>query len=181
MAKLAETIVEEWLNRKGYFTIRGVKEGVSEIDLLAVKPRETEVPEALHVEVQFSVRPVSYISKLTKNLRGKLRKAAGSAYGRNSEELKECVDGWIKKKFTDPKKVKRREFFWPGLDWGFVFIHGRVKHEEELGMIGSSTHDIKLIPFEKILTELCSGNMPKLSGSAAGDLAEIIKFYGENQ
>ena len=37
MALLAEEIVEEWLNRQGYFTIRGIKMGVQEIDLLAVQ------------------------------------------------------------------------------------------------------------------------------------------------
>jgi hypothetical protein len=38
LALFAEALVEEWLNRKGYFTIRGVKVGNSEIDLLAVSP-----------------------------------------------------------------------------------------------------------------------------------------------
>ena len=33
MALLAEELVEEWLNRHGYFTIRGVKLGVHEMDL----------------------------------------------------------------------------------------------------------------------------------------------------
>ena len=37
MALLAEEVVEEWLNRKGYFTIRGAKVGVPEMDLLAVR------------------------------------------------------------------------------------------------------------------------------------------------
>lgn len=37
MALLAEEIVEEWLNRLGFFRIRGVKIGVHEIDLLAVR------------------------------------------------------------------------------------------------------------------------------------------------
>jgi hypothetical protein len=39
MALLAEVIVEEWLNRQGYFTLRGMKIGVDEIDLLAIRPR----------------------------------------------------------------------------------------------------------------------------------------------
>ena len=39
MALLAESLVEEWLNREGYFTIRGVKHGVGEMDLLAVRPQ----------------------------------------------------------------------------------------------------------------------------------------------
>ena len=31
-----EEVVEEWLNRNGYFTIRGIKVGVDEIDTLAI-------------------------------------------------------------------------------------------------------------------------------------------------
>jgi hypothetical protein len=37
MALLAEEIVEEWLNRDGWFTIRGIKIGVDEIDILAIR------------------------------------------------------------------------------------------------------------------------------------------------
>jgi Holliday junction resolvase-like predicted endonuclease len=37
MSLLAETLVEEWLNRKGYFTIRGIKDSIDEIDVLGVK------------------------------------------------------------------------------------------------------------------------------------------------
>lgn len=44
MALVAETFAEEWLNRQGYFTIRGVKTGPGETDLLAAPFRE---PEAL--------------------------------------------------------------------------------------------------------------------------------------
>jgi Holliday junction resolvase-like predicted endonuclease len=42
MALLAEEIVEEWLNRQGYFTIRGIRLGVNEIDLVAVKFRSDQ-------------------------------------------------------------------------------------------------------------------------------------------
>ena len=52
MALLAEEIVEEWLNRQGYFTIRGVKVGVHEIDLLAVKWQKDGKAECRHIEVQ---------------------------------------------------------------------------------------------------------------------------------
>ena len=38
MSLLAEEVVEEWLNRNGYFTIRGIKVGVDEIDILAIRP-----------------------------------------------------------------------------------------------------------------------------------------------
>ncbi|SDJ83953.1 hypothetical protein SAMN05428973_106364 [Duganella sp. OV510] len=32
MALLAESLVDEWLNRKGFFIVRGLKHGVGEID-----------------------------------------------------------------------------------------------------------------------------------------------------
>lgn len=63
MALLAEELVEEWLNRQGYFTIRGIKFGVHEIDLLAIRPQGGQL-ECKHVEVQASVRPVSYLTKV---------------------------------------------------------------------------------------------------------------------
>jgi hypothetical protein len=47
VAIFAETLVEEWLNRKGFFTIRGAKGGLLEMDLLAVRYREGEEPEGL--------------------------------------------------------------------------------------------------------------------------------------
>ncbi len=34
VAIFAETLVEEWLNRNGYFTVRGAKAGLLEMDLL---------------------------------------------------------------------------------------------------------------------------------------------------
>ncbi|SEQ13882.1 hypothetical protein [Nitrosomonas ureae] len=64
MSLLSESLVEEWLNRAGYFTIRGVRYGVSEIDLLAVRYTAQGI-EARHVEVQISTNPISYISPLT--------------------------------------------------------------------------------------------------------------------
>ncbi len=66
MALLAEEIVEEWLNRQGYFTIRGIKTGVQEIDLLAVKWENNFQVKRRHIEVQASMRPVSYISSVPK-------------------------------------------------------------------------------------------------------------------
>jgi len=85
MALLAEEIVEEWLNRQGYFTIRGIKMGVQEIDLLAVKWRMDGKAECRHIEVQASMRPVSYISRVPKEEQ-KAGRAANSAK-RSDEEL----------------------------------------------------------------------------------------------
>lgn len=51
MALLAETVVEEWLMRNGYFTIRGLKIGIHEMDILAIKNVEGGWKN-IHVEVQ---------------------------------------------------------------------------------------------------------------------------------
>ena len=68
MALLGEEVVEEWLNRQGYFTIRGIKLGVHEIDLLAVRLIPGGVPSCRHLEAQISTNPVAYISKVPKEI-----------------------------------------------------------------------------------------------------------------
>ncbi len=37
MSLMGEQLAEEWLNRRGYFTIRGIKIGTGEIDPLSVR------------------------------------------------------------------------------------------------------------------------------------------------
>ena len=37
MALLAEELVQEWLNRQGYFTIRGIKGGVRSIYVVGIR------------------------------------------------------------------------------------------------------------------------------------------------
>jgi hypothetical protein len=65
MALLAEQLVNEWLNRHGFFTLHGIKIGVDEIDLLGVRATKGRL-EGWHVECQVSFRPVAYISKLSR-------------------------------------------------------------------------------------------------------------------
>ena len=107
MALLAEEIVEEWLNRDGWFTIRGIKIGVDEIDILAIKPTANGI-QCRHLEVQASFNPVSYLTKVPK-ARRQPGQAAGSAKHRSDEELHECVREWVRQKFDHPKKVKQRK------------------------------------------------------------------------
>jgi len=79
MALLAESLVEEWLNRKSFFTIRGLKKKLDEIDLLAVAHRGAAELEAWHVESQVSFRPASYITPLTEELAQELGKKKTSS------------------------------------------------------------------------------------------------------
>jgi hypothetical protein len=149
MSLLAESLVEEWLNRAGYFTVRGARYGVSEIDLLAVRHTATVV-EARHIEVQVSTNPIAYISPLNEHQATHLGKSRTSAWARPPEVLQESVASWLEKKFFSPSKRAARDRAWPGLSWSLEFVHGQVKHAAELEVIRSS--GIKTISFFAVLT-----------------------------
>ncbi|MFH1849699.1 MAG: hypothetical protein ABH879_05935 [archaeon] len=56
-------IVNWWLNRKGYFTLSGIKVAQNkEIDLIAIKTEKGIVKEALHVETACSISSADSIS-----------------------------------------------------------------------------------------------------------------------
>lgn len=116
MALLAETLVEEWLNRQGFLIVRGVRDGVNEMDVLAVRlqPSERTRPEAWHVEVQSSFRPMNYLTPLSKNLQAEKGKRAGATISRDPEMVRECVRAWIEKIHDMPKMIKHRDRFCPG-------------------------------------------------------------------
>ena len=133
MALLAEEVVEEWLNRQGYFTIRGIKLGVHEIDILAVKPQDGGGVECRHIEVQASMRPVSYISRVPKRLQ-KNGRAANSARKRPREELMEGVAEWVETKFRRSGKPNLMKTLWDG-DWSSELVLNAVKSQEEVQLI----------------------------------------------
>jgi len=97
MALLAEEIVEEWLNRQGFSTIRGAKVGVGELDILVVRPT-SDGPECRHIEVQASSNPVSFLTPATKAAR-KRGLAPYSQKARTADFMRACVDEWCEKKF----------------------------------------------------------------------------------
>jgi hypothetical protein len=174
MPLLAETLVDEWLNRKGFFTIRGIKDGVDEMDLLGVRPTPAGL-EGWHVEVQVSFRPVSYIAKLTKELQIKLNKKPNSAWARPPEILDECIRAWISHKFTNPNKIAARARAWPDIQWRHYFVHGVVKYEAELTAIKAS--GITLVSLDQVLTDICTRVDAGSPGAAGTDLADIIDYY----
>ena len=168
MALLAEVIVEEWLNRQGYFTIRGIKMGVHEIDLLAIKRHNDGVVECRHLEVQASMRPVSYISRVPKKLQRSGR-AANSAK-RSQKELVVGVKEWVEKKFHREDKKKLMKKLWNG-QWSSELVVNVVKSEDEVELI--SNHDIKIHRLHKIVASLA--NQKFIVGSASGgDILDLI-------
>ena len=172
MALLAEELVEEWLNRQGYFTIRGIKLGVHEIDLLAVKQQDGAV-ECRHVEVTASMRPVSYISRVPVAAQ-KQGRAANSAK-RTKQELIDGVSEWVEKKFHHPKKLALMKRLWNGT-WSSELVINNVKSEEEVALIAQ--HGIKIIRRQSLLATLAHPDGYTASGTDFVDLIHMGTHAG---
>jgi len=175
MAQSHEKLVEEWLRRNNYFTIRSAKIGVAEIDLLALGEQLVETTEnnltptiiRRHIEVQISFKPVGFIT-------GK------SAKKRSKEEIETDVDMWVHKKFfCDDAHNIRTAFLGRGTniqDWKFDFVHHIVKEPYELELIKKK--GISLIDFKDIITELRKddGFGTARRGSDAADEVSLLKM-----
>lgn len=131
MALLAEELVEEWLNRAGFFTIRGVKVGVHEMDLLAIRA-SGEAIECRHIEVQVSINPVSYLFRLTKDDQKATGRGATSSAKRTAEQLAAGADAWVMKKFDHPQKQALLARLVPGATWTREVVIHQLAHPEEL-------------------------------------------------
>lgn len=160
MALLDEQLVEEWLNRQNFFTIRGIKCGVDEIDLLAIRPISQGM-ECWHVEVQISYRPVGYIGGDT------------NARKRTPDQLRAGVEQWVEKKFTSLRKIKKRNEILPGMHWKNFLVHAVLKDEAELPLMQEL--GVELIPYKKVLHDLCDGRGGK-SSSAASSIIEMLNY-----
>lgn len=173
MALIAEELVEEWLRRQGYFTIRGIKLGVHEIDLLAVKQHNGGDVECRHIEVQASMRPVSFISRVPK-AQQKEGRAANSAK-RSASELQVGVVEWVQTKFRRPDKVALLQSLWKG-KWSSELVLNIVKSEEEVGLI--EQQGIHVIRLAEIISGLQNAHLPVQSASGA-DFVDLIQM-GKN-
>jgi hypothetical protein len=174
MALLAEEIVQEWLNRQGYFTIRGIKLGVHEIDLLAIRPTATGL-ECRHLEVQASMRPVSYITRVPVAVQKATGRAPGSSKTRADDELLVGVREWIAKKFDHEVKARLRNELAPG-PWSRELVVHKVRHAHELRLI--EQEGIKLHQLARVVGEL-KGNQLMVEGAAGMHLSELVALAAE--
>jgi hypothetical protein len=177
MALLAESLVDEWLNRAGFFTVRGVKHGVGEIDLLGVRPSSSGL-EAWHVEVQASFRPISYIAPLPAESVAGFAKSRTSMKARPQALVEAAAQAWVRKKFTSQAKRSAREAAWPGLKWRFVLVHAAVKWPDEIEAIRRA--GIKIVPLHRVLSDLGKAGTSGIRGSAGTDLSEVIVYFYEH-
>jgi len=170
MALLAEEVVEEWLNRKGYFTIRGIKVGVDEIDILAIRPTPDGQHECRHIEVQVSINPISYITKVPTAIRKRTGIAAHNAKKRDILQLTQGVHEWIEAKFNQPRKVELKRQLCPG-SWTRELVVGEVKHKEEIDLLREG--GILIHPLKKILSEMSNGAI-LIKAAAGADLFDLM-------
>jgi hypothetical protein len=171
LAEIAEVVVQEWLNRQGFFTIRGKRDGNRELDILAVK-WDNGKASRWHYEVQVSSKPISYISKWPVEEQRKYGVPASSARKLSPEVLSKHVDVWVEKRFKAPEVRKVRESLAPGA-WNEAFVHGNVKSPDELRFI--EKHGVKLVSFKRILHDL-STHQKRRTGAAGSDLAELVEL-----
>lgn len=171
MALLAEEIVEEWLNRQGYFTIRGAKAGVQEMDLLAVRFTDNGI-KCRHLEVQASVNPISYVTALPKDVREKTGRGPANAKLRSDDELRRGVSEWVQKKYDHPDKQKARKRLAPG-PWSRELVVHRLKYEVERTMIADA--GITVWNLSDVLADLKRGGA-LLQGAAGAHLIELIEL-----
>ena len=108
MALIAAEVVEEWLRQQGYFTIRGIKFGVKEMDILAIKPGPNGI-ELRHVEVQVSMNPVSHITPWAKRLKAELGISGMSPKPRGHGQIVECVEAWDRQEVPRPEEGQAAE------------------------------------------------------------------------
>ncbi|MFO0780852.1 MAG: hypothetical protein U0519_03120 [Candidatus Gracilibacteria bacterium] len=170
MALLAEEIVEEWLNRQGYFTIRGIKIGVDEIDILAIKPSEDGRIECRHFEIQCSMRPVGYISSVPREIQKATGRASGSAKARTVEELAAGVKEWIEKKFNAKKKIDLMKRLYPST-WSRELVINVVRSNDEIEFMRKN--GITIHNFKDIVSNL-SQNVGMLQSATGADLTDLI-------
>jgi hypothetical protein len=170
MSLLGEEVVEEWLNRNGYFTIRGIKLGVDEIDILAIKPLPDGQHECRHIEVQVSINPISYITKVPAVIRKQKGIGPHNAKKRDVAQLTQGVHEWIEAKFNQPRKVELKRCLCSG-SWTKELVVGKVKHEEEIDFLRQS--GIAVHRLNEILSEMVE--RATLVKSAAGaDLFDLM-------
>lgn len=170
MSELAEEVVTEWLNRKGFFIIRGRREGNTELDVLAVKWAPAG-PECWHYEVSVSSNPISYISKYGPEDRRRLGISAHNARRRDDCELARLVREWVKKKFHSPVTERVRQDLC-ATTWQLGFVHGKVKYQEELRMIQEC--GIKVVAFSTLVHEMLSVERTKRQEAAGGRIVELL-------
>ena len=133
--------------------------------------RRTLASGGLNLRMQL----IGYIAKLTKDMAQGSGRNRGSAKVRPPEQVEECARDWVHSKFRAKEKIRVRESLWPSVNWSFHLVHAVAREPQEL--IVFQQEGVTCHPFSQLLTELSHRPEHTYSGSAGGDLAEIVAYY----
>lgn len=154
MARVAETIVEEWLNRQGYFTVRSLKskKGQRELDLLAYRPTDNH---AVHVEVQASPKPAGYLGATS------------------LEKMPDGVREYVAGKYDHPEVHAVRAAICPGAEkWQRMLVYLNLKSEsQQVDLLRDQ--DVEPVRLTDILEQLRGQEMPFRTDSDASHFAAM--------
>ncbi len=163
MASISEQVVEEWLRRQGFFTIRGARVGNQEMDILALKYQNGKVV-AHHYEVHASYTAIGQF--FGKGIKPKEIKEKG---------LEGAVQDFFRKKFLAEKKRKlRNRLVGCELDWKFHYVVHKVRSKEALEIVPTLRDPrVKVIRYCEVCKELNSAKKPEHTATGK-DLANLL-------
>jgi hypothetical protein len=116
-----------------------------------------------------SVRPISYICKLPKEVQRRTGRAANTSK-RSPRELKQGVEEWVAKKYRKRNKQRLLASLGHG-EWTEELVVHIVKSKHELELIRS--HGIRILPLTRILRDLRAAKT-RIRGAAGSDLWELM-------
>ncbi len=123
---MAQSLVRSAYQSLGYFVIEGIKIGVREIDLLAVRlDSNSSVVERLHIEVQISSNPI-----------GVLRDR--SEFGETFKNPQASAKSYIQKKYNHKLIVNMIKSYFGKHKYCKVFVHGKLKRPDQLDVFRKS-------------------------------------------
>ena len=161
--EISEDLVSLAYQSLGYFVMEGIKVGVREIDLLAIRLGESgEVDHRVHVEVSISTRPI-----------GVLRPEA--RLGKSASKPVESAKAWVKKKFEEESVVDAIRTTFRSKPYQRVFVYGRLKDTSQLDVLKNEGIECRQIG-ELIHTALSSKATNRLKYKIANRLERAAEI-----
>ena len=156
---IAQSLVRSAYQSLGYFVIEGIKIGVREIDLLAVKlDKNAEIMERLHIEVQISTHPIGV-------LRGK-QSIKGSV-----DKPLELAEEYIQKKYHHKAIIKQIQKYFRAKEYRKVLVYGKLKDMGQLKVF--QRHNIETVNISDLIKNALKAD-PVIELVRSIRVAEII-------
>lgn len=86
-----------------------------------------------------------------------------------------CAREWVRAKFHAEGKVRVRDRYWPDVRWSYHLVHAAVREPAELMVF--EKEGVECHEFHQVLSDLLQRGDGGFSGSAGGDLAEVVGYY----